>query len=127
MLVLIVDDVPDNRDVYEQFLTYKGIGVVTANDGIEGLEMARRLKPDAIILDLGLPRMHGWDVARRLKADPLTQKICIVAVTGHGTRESRDLAIAAGVNGFLVKPVKPPDLYDELQRLLIRAARDDSF
>jgi chemosensory pili system protein ChpA (sensor histidine kinase/response regulator) len=119
LLVLIVEDFADTREMFARFLTSKGFETVTAADGIDGLDAARKSQPDAVILDLGLPKMDGWALAQQLRADSRTAKICIVAVTGHGSRESRERAMKAGVNGFLVKPVTPEDVHDELQRLLI--------
>ena len=74
-LVLIIDDVEDNRDVYTQFLEHEAWRVATAADGIEGLTLAARLEPALIVLDLGLPLIDGWEVARRLKESSLTRDI----------------------------------------------------
>jgi two-component system, cell cycle response regulator DivK len=117
-LVLVVDDVEDNRDVYDQFLRHAGFRVAMASDGEDGLAKSVTLQPDVIILDLGLPRMDGWEVARRLKANQATKTIPIVALTGHVTKEARATALAAGVDEFCTKPCPPADLVAVIRRHL---------
>jgi CheY-like chemotaxis protein len=117
-LVLVIDDVEDNRDVYTQFLSHQGWRVATAVDGEDGLAKAESLRPSVIILDLGLPKMDGWEVAQRLKNAPATSAIPIVALTGHVTRESRQRALTAGVDEFCTKPCLPPDLIATIRRHL---------
>jgi CheY-like chemotaxis protein len=109
-LVLVIDDVEDNRDVYAQVLRHEGVAVATAADAIQGLALAAQLRPAVIVLDLGLPVIDGWEVARRLKGSPLTSSIPVVALTGHATKEAKDLAFAAGVDEFCTKPCLPADL-----------------
>jgi two-component system, cell cycle response regulator DivK len=117
-LVLLIDDVEDNRDVYTQFLTFHGIRVVTASDGVEGLEVAAKARPRVIVLDLVLPTLDGWEVARRLKADPATKDIRIIVLTGRALDASRTRAVAAGVDAYLVKPCLPDQLLAEVRRHL---------
>jgi two-component system, cell cycle response regulator DivK len=117
-LVLVIDDVEDNREVYTQFLSHQGWRVATAVDGEDGLAKAQALHPSVIILDLGLPKMDGWEVAQRLKSTPATSAIPIVALTGHVTREARQRALTAGVNEFCTKPCLPPDLVATIRRHL---------
>ena len=74
-LILLVDDVADNIDVYTQFFLHRGWRTATASNGPEGLTSAAGLRPDVIVLDLGMPGMDGWEVARRLKADAVTRSI----------------------------------------------------
>jgi len=117
-LVLVIDDVEDNREVYAQFLRHEGWQVATAEEGIEGLTMAARLGPAVIVLDLGLPTIDGWEVARRLKESPLTREIPVIALTGYGTSDARWRAIAAGVDEYVVKPCLPADLAAAIRRHL---------
>lgn len=117
-LVLLIDDVEDNRDVYAQFLGHEGWLVAVAADGVEGLTMAARLKPAVIVLDLGLPLIDGWEVARRLKGSPLTCGIPVVVLTAHVTKEARERALAAGVDAFIEKPCLPADLLSTVRRHL---------
>src|ERR1700687_1622923 len=81
--VLLVDDYPDARVMYTEYLKYSGFEVVEAADGIEALRQALESMPDIILMDLSLPLMDGWEATRRLKADPRTATIPIVALTGH--------------------------------------------
>lgn len=110
MLVLVIDDIADNRDLYEQYLSAYGLDVFGAVDGPSGLEAARALHPDVILLDMGLPSVDGWEVARRLRADAATRDICLIAVSGHATGEARQRALDAGVDEYLVKPCSPDDV-----------------
>jgi CheY-like chemotaxis protein len=115
-LVLVIDDVEDNRDVYAQFLRHEGWRVATAVDGEDGLAKAVKLQPSVIILDLGLPKMDGWEVAQRLKSTPATRAIAVVALTGHVTPEARQRALSAGVDEFCTKPCLPNDLVATIRR-----------
>ena len=117
LLILIIDDVEDNRDLYEHFFKFKGYQVLTASDSAAGLALAREKRPDVIVLDLGLPVMDGWQVARHLRADPATRDLCVIALTGHATGEARQRALDAGVDSYLVKPCNPDDLLAEIDRL----------
>jgi two-component system, cell cycle response regulator DivK len=121
-LVLLIDDVEDNLDLYTQFLTFHGINVLTASDGVEGLELAAEAKPHVIVLDLSLPTIDGWEVARRLKADPGTKNIYVIALTGHALDGSRRLAMEAGVDAYFVKPCLPDQLLAEVRRYLTTRA-----
>ena len=115
-LVLVIDDVEDNRDVYAQFLRHEGWRVATAVDGEDGLAKATQLQPTVIILDLGLPKMDGWEVAKHLKSTPATSAIAVVALTGHVTAEARQRALTAGVDEFCTKPCLPADLVATIRR-----------
>ncbi len=117
-LVLVIDDVEDNRDVYEQFLKHEGWRVATAVDGEEGLAKAAALGPSVVILDMGLPKMDGWEVARRLRAAPATSGIPVVALTGHVSKDARQRALTAGVDDFIAKPCLPADLVSAIRRHL---------
>ncbi|PYQ46262.1 MAG: response regulator [Acidobacteria bacterium] len=115
-LVLLIDDIEDNREVYAQFLRHEGLRVAVAADGVEGLTMAARLAPSVIVLDLGLPLVDGWEVARRLKESDLTRNIPVIALTGHVTKEARERAFTAGVDDFIAKPCLPADLVAAIRR-----------
>jgi two-component system, cell cycle response regulator DivK len=117
-LILLVDDVADNIDVYTQFFLHRGWRTATASNGLEGLTSAAGLRPDLIVLDLGMPGMDGWEVARRLKADVVTRSIPIIALTGHVLGDSQRRAREAGVEEFLAKPCLPQDLADAIKKHL---------
>src|ERR1043165_7142553 len=109
-LVLVIDDAEDNREVYVQFFQFQGWRTATASDGQAGLDKSQALKPDIIVLDLSLPVMDGWEVARRLKANRVTKGIPVLALTGHALDGSRKQALAAGGAEYLTPPCLPPYL-----------------
>jgi len=116
--VLIVDDFEDNRQMYAEFLTYSGYQVLEATDGAEAVAKAKELAPDLVVMDLSLPVMDGWEATRRLKGDPTTRHIPILALTGHSfdghSQEARD----AGCDGFLAKPCLPERLLQAIRQML---------
>jgi CheY-like chemotaxis protein len=103
--VLVVDDVPDSVRSLAALLRLDGNEVETAADGIEALAKARSFEPALILLDLGLPRMNGYDVCRSIRSHAWGKDIFIVAVTGWGQDGDRARSLAAGFNAHLVKPV----------------------
>ena len=105
--VLVVDDQPDSTDSLALFLRLRGHEVHTASDGPGALEEFARCQPEVVFLDLGLPGMSGYDVARRLRAMPEAREVRLVAVTGYGTEEDRERTRAAGFDVHLAKPVDP--------------------
>ena len=114
--VLFVDDDHAARDGYSAYLTGCGYEVLTAATGHEALTLARGRHPDVIVLDLGLPDIDGWEVARRLKADSTTAPVPIIALTGAGLPHERVSAMRAGCDRHLTKPCLPSDLVDNIQR-----------
>jgi two-component system cell cycle response regulator DivK len=117
-LVLIVDDFPDNRQMYAEFLAFSGLRVAEAANGHEALEQATALMPDLIVMDLSLPGMDGWEATRRLKEDPRTKNILVMALTGHALAGHSKGAIEAGCDAFVTKPCLPDRLLEEIQRML---------
>jgi len=117
-LILIIDDTEDNREVYVQFFRHQGWRVSAAEDGIEGLRLASEELPSLIVLDLGLPKMDGWQVAEHLKANAATRHIPIIACTGHSGVELKKRALAAGVVDYVIKPCLPADLVARVKRHL---------
>lgn len=109
-LILVVDDVEDNRIIYVEYLRYCGYRVATAADGKQAIAKARRLNPSLILMDLSLPVIDGWTATRRLKADPRTSGIPVIALTGHGEKRSRERAKGVGVDQFILKPCLPSDI-----------------
>src|ERR1700674_2921230 len=98
-VVLIVDDDLDARLIYRHYLTVMGCHVYTARDGLIGVEMAKRRKPDVIVMDLAMPRLDGWAATAELKQSPLTRAIPIIVLSAAPTSGSE--ARAAGCDGFL--------------------------
>ena len=109
-IVLIVDDVPENLSLLHDALDEAGYAVLVATHGEAALERARQCRPDVILLDAVMPGMDGFEVARRLKADVLTQAIPIVFMTGLTETEHVVAAFGAGVADYVTKPIRPPEV-----------------
>lgn len=117
-LILVVDDFEDNREMYTQYLRFNGYRVAEAVDGLDALTKAAALRPDLIVMDLSLPRLDGWEATRRLKKDPATSHIPVVALTGHALAGHEEGAREAGCDSFVTKPCIPADLEAEIRRVL---------
>ncbi len=124
--VLIVDDFEDNRTMYAEFLRYSGLEVVEAKDGAEAIEKARTEMPDLVVMDLSLPVIDGWEATRRIKHDPRTRDIPIVALTGHALEGHSQGAREAGCEGFLAKPCLPETLLETIKEVLAKRAPRNS-
>jgi CheY-like chemotaxis protein len=105
--VLIVDDNRDGADSLGMMLKLMGNNAVTAYDGQEGVEMAERFRPDVVLLDIGLPKLNGYETCRRIREQPWGKNIVLIAVTGWGQDEDRRRSQEAGFDHHLVKPVDP--------------------
>ena len=116
--VLLVDDYPDAREMYTEYLEFSGFEVVEAGNGMEALQRALDTKPDIILMDLSLPVMDGWEATRRLKADNRTAAIPVVALTGHALAGISEGAKKAGCDAFVTKPCLPEDLVREIRKIL---------
>ena len=107
LCVLIVDHNVDAAQSLGTLCEQLGHDVDLAYDGVAGLDAARRLKPDVIFVDLGLPQMDGIELVRQLRADPLLPDALIIAISGSGRDEDRESLRAAGADHYLVKPADP--------------------
>jgi CheY-like chemotaxis protein len=116
--VLLVDDYPDAREMYSEYLEFSGFEVVEAANGMEALQRAVDSMPDIILMDLSLPVMDGWEATRRLKADKRTANIPVVALTGHALAGISEGARKAGCDAFVTKPCLPEDLVKEIRKVL---------
>lgn len=117
-LVLVVDDLEDNRELYVFALEREGFVVATACDGLEAIEKAEKLLPSAIVMDLAMPVMDGWEATRRIRAIPELARVPIFAVTAFTDARSRSDALAAGCDDCLSKPYTPADLAGRIRRAL---------
>jgi len=113
-LILLVEDFVDAREMYRDYLEFSGFDVETAADGHAAIVKARELNPDLILMDLSLPGVDGWEATRRLKADPQTAHLTIVALSAHAMAAEGERARQAGCNGFIAKPCLPPDLVEQV-------------
>ena len=109
-LILVVDDFDDAREMYRDYLEFSGFRVVTARDGLEAIQRAGETNPDLILMDLSLPGIDGWEATRRLKSNPATSHLLIVALSAHALSSDWDRAREVGCDGFIAKPCLPPDL-----------------
>jgi two-component system, cell cycle response regulator DivK len=121
--VLIVDDSPDTRDLYSTYLDHCGYQVITAPDGDVGIDLAVRLKPDVIVMDLAMPRINGISATHHLKHHPRTRRIPVVLLTGYAFRAIQQGALEMGVDVFLTKPCLPEDLEVHVRRLIAERSR----
>jgi len=117
MKILYVEDNDDNVYMLRKRLTRAGCTVVIATDGVQGVAMAGSERPDLIIMDLTLPDMDGWEATRRIKTDPATKHIPVVALTANAMEGDREKALAAGCDDFDTKPVELPRLLDKIRAL----------
>ena len=125
-LVLVVEDYQDAREMYAAYLHFSGYRVAEATNGVEAIEKSVELIPDIILMDLALPRMDGWEATRRLKMDPRTRHIPIIALTGHALAGHAEGARQAGCDSFVTKPCLPDALVAEIQRMLATRTGDQN-
>jgi CheY-like chemotaxis protein len=119
-LVLVVDDNEAERTLYGKILWYNGFNVAFATEGEEALRVARERRPDAVVLDLMMPGMDGVELCRRLKADPLTREIPVLALTARREWEMGQRMREAGCARYLEKPIPPLDVFHEVESLIGR-------
>jgi two-component system cell cycle response regulator DivK len=117
-LILHVEDNPSNRKVIQHILRRTPHRLLEAVNGQEGLEMAMKELPDLILLDIQLPKLSGYEVARRLKADEKFKQIPIIAVTSYALSGDDHKAIEAGCDAYIAKPYKPVEILEGLERFL---------
>src|ERR687897_1395761 len=115
--ILYVEDNEDNVYMLVRRLRRHGFEVIVAGDGAQGVEAARRERPDLILMDLGLPVLDGWEAARRLKADAATCRIPVIALSAHAMSGDRVQALEAGCDEYDVKPVEWRRLLTKIRAL----------
>jgi twitching motility two-component system response regulator PilH len=117
-LVLVIEDDPDQRRLFERMLVASGWRVTTAPDGESGMEAARAHRPDAVVLDVMMPRLNGFQTCRQLKADPALAGIPVVMCTSKDQPADQYWATEVGADAFLAKPVDVNRLVEMLERLV---------
>lgn len=120
--ILIVDENPDGAESLAVLLELSGHATQTAHDGPEAIAAAERFRPDVMLLDIGLPKVNGYEVCRRIRAEPWEKDVLVVAVTGLGQDAEQRRSQEAGFDGHLVKPVD----FHELARLLAALPPQDA-
>jgi CheY-like chemotaxis protein len=121
--ILLVEDNEMNRDMLSRRLARRGYEVVFALDGAQAVEMARSAGPDVILMDMSLPVLDGWEATRRIKADPATRTIPVIALTAHAMTGDAEQAAQAGCDEFETKPVEFERLTGKIAQLIAAAAR----
>lgn len=118
--ILVVDDSPTIVEIIKTVLGGAGYNVITATDGLEALNTARKEKPDLIVLDIMLPKMQGYQVCRLLKFDERFQNIPIVMLTAKTEESAKMTGLKTGADEYLTKPVRPAELLNVVKELLIK-------
>jgi two-component system phosphate regulon response regulator PhoB len=116
--VLVVDDEPDAVELVAINLAKAGLEVVSAADGLEALNKARTILPDAIVLDVMLPELDGLEVCRRLRREPKTAAIPVIMLTAKGAEVDRVLGLELGADDYLTKPFSPRELVLRIKKML---------
>jgi CheY-like chemotaxis protein len=116
--LLLVEDNEMNRDMLSRRLIKKGFEVVMAVDGKQGLDMATSEEPELILLDMSLPVMDGWEVARHLKSDDNLKNIPVIALTAHAMAGDREKALEAGCDEYDTKPIEFKRLLEKINTML---------
>ena len=121
--ILLVEDHQEIWDFLSRRLKRRGYEVVIAEDGQQGLDKARSESPDILLLDMNLPVMDGWTVAKTLKADAATSAIPIIALTAHAMAGDREKALAAGCDDYHAKPIDFSQLVTQIEAALAPGAQ----
>jgi two-component system cell cycle response regulator DivK len=119
--ILLVEDNELNRDMLSRRLTRKGYEVLMAEDGASGVALALSERPDLILMDISLPVLDGWEATRRIKADPATAAIPVIALTAHAMAGDKQTALSVGCDDYDTKPVELARLLDKMEQLLSQA------
>lgn len=116
--VLVVEDSVTQREMITDLLKGSGLTVTVASDGVEALEKIQGHRPDLVVLDIVMPRMNGYEVCRRLKADPKTQHLPIVMCSSKGEEFDRYWGMKQGADAYIAKPFQPTELVGTVKQLL---------
>jgi two-component system, cell cycle response regulator DivK len=116
--ILIIEDNEQNLYLATFLLEHQGMTIFAARSGSEGIEMALKIRPNLIILDIQLPEMDGYTVAGELRNIPALKNVPIVAVTSYAMVGDRERALAAGCNGYIEKPINPDTFTSEINKYL---------
>jgi len=116
--VLVVEDSVTQREMITDLLKGSGLNVTIATDGVEALEHIQGHRPDLVVLDIVMPRMNGYEVCRRLKADPKTQDVPVVMCSSKGEEFDRYWGMKQGADAYIAKPFQPTELVGTVKQLL---------
>lgn len=115
--ILLVEDNEMNRDMLSRRLARRNYEVLIAKNGLEGVSIAARSRPDVILMDMSLPVMDGWTATRKIKANPVLASIPIIALTAHAMIEDKQRALAAGCDEYQTKPIDFKELISKIEML----------
>ncbi len=118
--VLVVEDSVTQREMISNLLKGSGLNVTVASDGLEALERIQEACPDLVVLDIVMPRMNGYEVCRRLKADPKTKNVPVVMCSSKGEEFDRYWGMKQGADAYIAKPFQPTELVGTVKQLLRR-------
>ena len=124
--ILLIEDNELNLDMLKRRLDRLGYDVIIATDGAQGVEIAGRLKPDLILMDMSLPVMDGWEATRLLKSNDATQEIPIIGLSAHALSEDKARAIEMGCNDYETKPIHLTRLLSKIEKLTGKGSPDES-
>jgi len=116
--ILVVEDTEDNRQIMRDLLSSAGYDLIEAQDGAEGVAVAKSQRPDLILMDIQLPVLDGYEATRRIKADPALSHIPIIAVTSYALSGDEAKTRAAGCDGYVAKPFSPRQLLQKVREYL---------
>ena len=116
--ILVVEDTPDNRQILRDLLTSAGYALIEAVDGAAGVAAAIEHVPDLVLMDIQLPVIDGYEATRRIRANPATAKIPVIAVTSYALSGDEAKARAAGCDGYVAKPFSPRKLLATVREFL---------
>lgn len=116
--ILVVDDNRDGRELVVKVLKPRGYQIVEAIDGEEALEKVLSERPDLVLMDISIPKIDGYEVTRRLKADKDLREIPVIALTAHAMKGDREKALSAGCNGYIPKPINVHELPGQIEAFL---------
>lgn len=113
--ILVVEDNEINRELFKEILEMNSYDVLLAGDGETGVQMAKELRPDLILMDIQLPRMDGIQATKILKADPLTMDIPVIALTAFAMKADEDIFLEAGCTAHITKPISITSFLDTIK------------
>lgn len=116
--ILLVEDNEENRVFLSRRLKRRGYDVVIANDGQQGVDLAKSERPDLVLMDLNMPVIDGWQAAGMLRAEPATSRLPIIGLTAHAMPGDREKAIQAGCTDYHTKPLDFAQLMNQIESLL---------
>ncbi len=117
-IVLVVEDSVTQREMIEDLLKGSGLTVKTASDGVEALEQMQGVCPDIVVMDIVMPRMNGYELCRRIKTDPKTERVPVVMCSSKGEEFDRYWGMKQGADAYIAKPFQPQELVGTVKQLL---------